>query len=224
MNDKKKNIIEKILFSIFFILYYNICFLIFAIEIYTILIYQIYLIIYFMFSFLDTMIRPISEKGEKSDKYMKYILALLILAPFFLISSYLENKYLIIRYIPIWNNIIISYLGILIYIVAGIILIGSRIQLGKFATGVLLIEDDHKLMKQGIYKYIRHPIYSGSIIGVLGFGLVFRALIVLIFCLVLYFIVFRQRMIYEEQILEDKFGQEYVTYKKKTKRLIPFIY
>jgi len=79
-------------------------------------------------------------------------------------------------------------------------------------------------MKQGIYKYIRHPIYSGSIIGVLGFGLVFRALIVLIFCLFLYFIIFRQRMIYEEQILEDKFGQEYVTYKKKTKRLIPFIY
>lgn len=224
MNDKKKNIIEKILFSIFFILYYNICFLIFAIEIYTILIYQIYLIIYFLFLFLDTMIRPISEKGEKSDKYAKFILVLFILGPFFLISSYLENKYLIIKYIPIWNNIIISYLGILIYIVAGIILIGSRIQLGKFATGVLLIEDDHKLIKQGIYKYIRHPIYSGSIIGVLGFGLVFRALIVLIFCLVLYFIIFRQRMIYEEQILEDKFGQEYVTYKKKTKRLIPFIY
>ena len=191
---------------------------------YTILIYQIYLIIYFLLLFLDTMIRPMTEKKEKIDKFSLIILILFVLAPIILILSYFENKFFISVYIPIWDSIFISFFGIFIYIIVGIILIGRRIQLGRFAIGLLVIEDNHKLITTGIYKYIRHPIYLGTLVGVLGFGLVYRALLITILCLIMYFLVFRQHIIYEEKILEKEFGEEYIAYKKNSKRLIPFLY
>ena len=223
-NREDKIILQKLAFFLFFFIYYNICFLIFTIKMYTVLIYQIYIIIYFLTLFLDTMLRPIAHKDEKFDKYSLIILILFILAPFMLILSYIENMFFIATYVSIWNSINISYIGIIIYIIAVITLLTSRINLGRFATGDLVIEDNHKLITSGIYKYIRHPIYLGTLLGVLGFGLVYRALFVPILCFIMYFLVFRQRMIYEEKILENEFGGEYTAYKKGTKKLIPFLY
>ncbi len=222
--NKGKIILEKMIFFLIFFIYYNICFLVFVIEMYTILIYQIYLILYFILLFLDTMLRPMTEKKEKNDKFSLIILILFVLSPIILILSYFENKIFISVYVPIWNSIFISLFGIIIYIIAGIVLIGSRIQLGRFATGLLVIEDNHKLINTGIYKFIRHPIYLGTLLGVLGFGLIYCAIILTTLCLITYFLVFRQRMIYEEKILENEFGEEYIKYKSQTKRLIPFLY
>jgi protein-S-isoprenylcysteine O-methyltransferase Ste14 len=169
------------------------------------------------------MIRPISEKREV-DKFSIIILIMFFAGPFFHILNYYENLYIISKNIQFWDNLVISYIGISIYIIGGIIVLVSRIQLGKFGGGSLVIEDDHKLINEGIYKRIRHPMYLGGLLGGIGAGLVFRTIIMLVSCFVLYFFVFRQRIIHEERLLIGEFGEEYLTYMKKTKRLIPFIY
>ncbi|MFX1452829.1 MAG: methyltransferase family protein [Promethearchaeota archaeon] len=169
------------------------------------------------------MIRPISEKGE-TDKYSIILLILFFAFPFLQIINYYENLIIISKYFTFWDNVIISYIGIVIYTLGGIVSIVSRIQLGKFGGGYLVIEEDHKLSTNGIYSKIRHPMYSGGLIAVIGAGLVFRTIFMLFSCFLLYFFVFRQRINLEEQLLTESFGEEYLSYIKKTKRLIPFIY
>ena len=123
-----------------------------------------------------------------------------------------------------WDNLIISYVGLILYALAGIIAIVSRLQLGRQGSGFLVIEDEHELVEKGFYRYIRHPLYSAALLGLLGFGLVFRSIIMTVFVLIVYFLVFKHRLEYEERILEEEFAEKYIKYKTRTKRLIPFMY
>ena len=49
-------------------------------------------------------------------------------------------------------------------------------------------------------------------------------MIMLIVVSVLYFVVLRHRLLFEEKLLIEEFGEEYRDYMKKTKRLIPYLY
>ncbi|MFA5619552.1 MAG: isoprenylcysteine carboxylmethyltransferase family protein [Weeksellaceae bacterium] len=76
-----------------------------------------------------------------------------------------------------------------------------------------------EFIKSGLYKYIRHPIYTGILTGGMGFALYtdsgFRLLIILLLGVLFYF-----KSIYEEEKLSDVF-RDYKDYKKKTGRFLP---
>ena len=74
-----------------------------------------------------------------------------------------------------------------------------------------------------MYKYIRHPIYSSVIPGVIGILLKdigYTQIIVTVTIFV--FLVFTAKV--EEKEMIKKFGSEYEDYIKKTKMFIPFIF
>jgi protein-S-isoprenylcysteine O-methyltransferase Ste14 len=220
-----KDLIKKLLlFIIVYIVYQNIFYVILVPEIYLIPIYVIYLITAYMFTFADTLIRSLPEEKCASKIYDILILTMLLLSPFFLIGAYLENILFISLIFPLWDNIIISYIGFIFYLTGAMITLISRTQLGRFGTAELSTEEDHQLFTQGVYKYIRNPMYSGGLIATIGFCLVFRCIITLIIMFIYTFLVYRMRIIEEERILLAKFGQEFEEYKRKTKRLLPFLY
>lgn len=77
------------------------------------------------------------------------------------------------------------------------------------------------LETEGIYKFIRHPLYTGSLLIVLGIALYSSSYIRLIITGILYFL-FLYKSGYEEQMLIEKYP-EYKKYKSKTGRFIPKI-
>ena len=66
--------------------------------------------------------------------------------------------------------------------------------------------------------------YSGTLLGVVGFGFVTQATVISLITFIIYFWVFKERLKHEEIMLEEEFGDKYSKYKEKTYRLIPFIY
>ena len=106
-------------------------------------------------------------------------------------------------------------------LVGGIILLVSRIQIGRYGTGKIVIEKEHQLITRGIYGYIRHPIYLGGLIGWTGLSLAFKGVIIPVIVLIIYFTVFKSRMDLEERMLLEEFGEEYKSYCKTAKRAIP---
>jgi protein-S-isoprenylcysteine O-methyltransferase Ste14 len=119
---------------------------------------------------------------------------------------------------------VIGYLGLLT-IVSGMILRFFSIRtLGKFFTVNLGTESDHKLVKKGLYSYIRHPSYTGSLMSFLGMGLSLNNWYSLFVIFIPVFVTFMYRINVEEKLLLDQFGTEYQEYTDHTKRLIPFIY
>jgi protein-S-isoprenylcysteine O-methyltransferase Ste14 len=125
---------------------------------------------------------------------------------------------------PIIKSNVISYLGLSLILVGMIIRIIAIRTLGRFFTVNLGTENDHFLIKKGIYKIIRHPSYTGSLLSFLGMGLSLNNWISLSVIFVPVLIAFIYRIHIEEKLLIAQIGAEYEDYKKQTNRLLPWIY
>jgi len=108
---------------------------------------------------------------------------------------------------------------------AGILIRWTAIYtLGKYFTGTVLIKDDHRLIRSGMYRHLRHPAYTGALLAHLGLGLSFSNWISLCLSVVPFLVAALYRIHVEERALREAFGESYVSYARGTKRLIPKLY
>jgi protein-S-isoprenylcysteine O-methyltransferase Ste14 len=121
-------------------------------------------------------------------------------------------------------NYFISSLGLLL-IVIGVVIRWSAVRtLDRYFTVDVTILGDHRLIRSGLFKYVRHPSYLGLLIAVLGLGVTMVNWLSTLVMLVPHVIVIIMRINEEEQALEHRFGMEYEDYRNHTKRLIPAVY
>ena len=122
--------------------------------------------------------------------------------------------------------------GLFEFQLAGLILIVSGLALrwsailtlkNQFTVDVAITEH-HRLVTNGIYRTIRHPAYSGSLLSFLGMGLVLANYISIVTIFIPICWAFLHRIKIEERVLADNFGAEYRNYRATTKRLIPFVF
>ena len=119
---------------------------------------------------------------------------------------------------------LIASLG-LAMLIAGIVIRWSAVHtLGKYFTGTVLIKNDHRLIRSGLYKYLRHPAYTGALVAHLGLGLSFSNWFSIVLSSAPYVMAALYRIHVEERALGEAFGDEYLNYSRSTKRLIPKIY
>ena len=120
--------------------------------------------------------------------------------------------------------------GIVLIIIGKVIEIWVREELKKKAkysnwisTIELKINRDHNLITNGLFKHVRHPLYSGVILRGLGLGLLSSSVYgsILIFAALSFLI---PRIQIEEDLLISRFDDDYREYQKTTKKLVPFIY
>lgn len=159
------------------------------------------------------------DKDQKKDRSTLSVLWLVIILSIFAAVTVSH-----IFDIPIAHSAWVFYLGeafILLGIIFRLIIIRS---LGKYFTVDVTIREDHKIKKEGFYQYIRHPSYAFSLLTFLGLGLFLNNWVSLLFAFIPPFLAFSYRIKIEEQTLIEQFGDEYVEYRKVTKKLIPFIY
>ena len=95
--------------------------------------------------------------------------------------------------------------------------------LGRFFSLTVQISEDHKVVEKGPYRLVRHPSYTGIMITFAGLGLAVQSFGALLVLLLFFGISFGYRMYVEERILLSGLGQDYASYMKRTKRLIPFL-
>ena len=97
-------------------------------------------------------------------------------------------------------------------------------QLRKYFTVNVAIGEDHQLVQGGLYRYIRHPSYTGSLFSFLGLGIALVNWISLLIIFIPILLSFLYRISVEEKAMARTFGAEYEHYRAKTKKLIPWIY
>jgi len=162
-----------------------------------------------------------SGKEDKKDKDKSTLNILWMAIPFSIAASVTVSY---MMEFPMSKSAWILYAGeafILIGIIFRFMIIRS---LGKYFTVDVTIKRDHKIKKEGFYKYLRHPSYTFSLLTSLGLGLYLNNWVSLILAFLPPFFAFAYRIKIEEQALVEQFGEEYIEYRKKTKKLIPFIY
>jgi len=118
---------------------------------------------------------------------------------------------------------VVNTLGLILFLTGVVMRRVGKKTLGKYYSYGLRTLPNHKLIKHGIYRHIRHPISLAAIIYNIGIPLFFSSLYGFILMLGLIPLTL-YRIKIEEKMLIEKFGDEYGEYMKKTKRLIPFVY
>ena len=117
----------------------------------------------------------------------------------------------------------VGILGVALFIAGVCLYFVSRFTLGKFFSEAIRIKPEHELITSGPYRFIRHPIYLGEILYFISIPVIFGSIygfIVMLFLIPMLI----HRMCVEERALVSRFGQEYIEYTQKTKKLIPCIY
>ena len=147
---------------------------------------------------------------------------------------FLQFASIILAFLSIPNNIwrighlqisiACNVIGICLLFIGLSIRIFSMNKLGKYYSTLLFTNEDHKLITTGIYKYIRHPIYLGDMLFYFGIGISLSNYIIILVLLLSSSTAYIIRMNQEEKMMIEGFGNEYVVYCSKTKRLIPFLY
>ena len=123
-----------------------------------------------------------------------------------------------------------AFVGLFLLVIGGYFRTKARLELKKkggfgslAATVRLQIVENHHLVKDGLYKHVRHPIYLGQILLQFGIVSVFSSVYgVLLMAVATGFLFFRIRN--EERMLVERFGEEYEEYQRTTKRIVPYIY
>ncbi len=117
----------------------------------------------------------------------------------------------------------LRWVGVLIYFVGDCILVLGHLSLGDNWSLNPEIKNGHTLVTLGIYRWIRHPIYTAYIMMGLGFLLSSTNLLVGSIPLIPSAIICLVRIKPEEKMMLEKFGDEYKEYMQRTGSLLPRI-
>jgi protein-S-isoprenylcysteine O-methyltransferase Ste14 len=118
-------------------------------------------------------------------------------------------------------NRFLKYAAVSSGIIGLVIIALAILQLNKNLTPFPTPKENGTLIQNGLYKFVRHPIYSGIILTAIGFGLYGGSIWKIIIGFALW-VLFYYKSIYEEKMLSKHFVG-YKEYQKTTDRFFPFL-
>tara|TARA_A100001011_G_scaffold131499_1_gene138594 strand:+ start:153 stop:605 length:453 start_codon:yes stop_codon:yes gene_type:complete len=149
---------------------------------------------------------------EKFSKIPPPVVALILV-----ISNYFSSKKIDLIHIPFQTSI-----AIFILFVGLLILINPILKFIKSKTTInpIKFKKVNKLVTSGIYKYSRNPMYLSFLIIVFSTSIFYLNIYSILTPLFFYLWINRFQIKREEVFLTEKFGKDYLSYKKKTRRWI----
>jgi protein-S-isoprenylcysteine O-methyltransferase Ste14 len=99
--------------------------------------------------------------------------------------------------------------------------LGARIQLGFFSwekrNGIV----KHVLVRGGFYRFIRHPVYAGIYLALVAWPIAYGAPLSALLTIVIIGVALRREVVREENMLIERYGDEYRRYQDETDAMIP---
>lgn len=188
---------------------------------------NVFKIVYWGAIIVEMVVRaPISRKQRKEAKSERRVsrqenvlLGLLFLAMFFLPLIYSATNWLdFANYsLPTWAG----WIGVILILLALLVFWRSHADLGLNWSPSLEIRTEHKLITNGIFKYIRHPMYASQWIWVIAQPLLLQNWLAGFLDLLVFILFYVLRVRAEEQMMLDTFGNEYREYMNKTGAIFP---
>jgi protein-S-isoprenylcysteine O-methyltransferase Ste14 len=119
------------------------------------------------------------------------------------------------------SNMLVQAMGTLLVGFGIAFAIAARVYIGRNWGMPMSRKEDPELVTGGPYSFVRHPIYGGILVALLGsaigYGLIWLPALLL---LAPYFIYSARR---EEALMCEQFPEQYPAYMQRTKMLLPFV-
>jgi protein-S-isoprenylcysteine O-methyltransferase Ste14 len=121
-------------------------------------------------------------------------------------------------------HLVLEITGLVLYVAGYLLMAGALRTLGRnYQLGGSAPRPEDKMIINGIYKRVRHPMYTAALSISLGLACLSGSwVLIFIFCIYLVLIILLIPV--EEDGLWKAYGEQYLDYRQKAKKLIPFIY
>ena len=109
-------------------------------------------------------------------------------------------------------------------LLAGMLFAGwARVFLGGNWSSNVTLKQDHTLIQSGPYRIVRHPIYTGLLVALLGTAIALGELRCFI-GVILAAVAWKMKSINEEALMVEEFGDQYTRYRLQVKGLVPYLW
>lgn len=129
------------------------------------------------------------------------------------------SPWLGMRFVP--RTLTSFWFGFWLVALGLVVSVTARIWLGGNWSGTVTLKQNHELIRSGPYRWVRHPIYTGLLLAVLGSAIALGELRGLI-ALALITLSFLRKINIEEQFLTQEFGPAYSRYREEVPALVPW--
>ena len=114
----------------------------------------------------------------------------------------------------------VEYAGVAITAAGMALAVWARVVLGRNWSGNVTVKANHELVQRGPYRLVRHPIYSGVTLALLGTAVSVGEVRALLAVLVV-LLAWRIKWPVEERFMIEQFGDQYVQYRRRVKAIVP---
>ena len=119
------------------------------------------------------------------------------------------------------HSLVLRCVGVVLFLAGLALAVWARLNLGRNWGMPMTRKDEPELVTSGPYRLVRHPIYSGVLLAVLGTALATTLYWLVALVILGAYFLFSARV--EERMLEGEFPDAYPGYRAHTKMLIPFL-
>ncbi len=123
-----------------------------------------------------------------------------------------------------WILMVLEIVGLVIYVIGYLFMAWALITLGRnYQLGGIAPRSEDMMVMNGPYRLVRHPMYTAALSISLGLAcLIQSGAFFGVFCI--YLILISLLIPMEENELRKAYGEQYVAYQQKARKLIPFVY
>ena len=161
-----------------------------------------------------------TERSEPDSsrlaRLLSIVFAVALLWPSRIPVPFLNHRFLPLSSACFWSGAAITAAGLLFSI-------WGRRHLGSNWSQAVTLKKDHELITSGPYALVRHPIYTGLLLGLVGCAVArgeWRGLL----AVALVFVALWQKLRLEEKWMRAQFGESYEAYSRRVPALVPFIF
>jgi len=159
-----------------------------------------------------------ARRQTVASRLIQVSIILLVLVPFFV-----EGGRMGLLYRHLYPNLlVVQYLGVLLLLLGFGFAVWARFILGRNWSGIVAVKEGHTLITRGPYAWVRHPIYIGILLALLGTAVTLGTVINLVEVPVVA-LAFWLKLRTEEKFMFETFGEQYTAYRQQVKTLIPHV-
>ena len=164
-------------------------------------------------------VKPTKAREKSADRLATVVVV--VVAYELLFGKWLSIGPLRQRFVP--QEVWIAWAGIALTWVGTAFAIWARYCIGEYWSARVTLKEGHQLIRSGPYAYVRHPIYTGMLLGCIGAALVvgeWRGIVAVVLLLAAH----SRKALREESLLTQEFGEEYAAYRRSTGFLFPHLW
>jgi protein-S-isoprenylcysteine O-methyltransferase Ste14 len=178
--------------------------------------------IFFMVYWFISGIRSKKSVRIKNKKWLQSPGFRIIFFAFVFFVFQISGAWSFFRDRDFFSNPIYKVIGIVLLTCGWALAVWARVYLGKNWGMPMTLRKEHDLVIAGPYKWVRHPIYSGFLLAMLGSALVGGFIWIIIFMASGIYFTYSAKV--EEKMMIEQFPNQYTKYERKTKMLVPFVF